>query len=215
MKTLLCSFLFVAAALLLPGCANVLVKKHAGDKLAELDPQIWEGRWIGADGVACTTKILKDKNLVEVRSTQPGEEDEVILLQVREFKDRLVGTALPKPGEKQEEEGLPFFRIAATENHLAVFMPVEDIFKQAVKAGTLPGRVHEAKKQAAASSDAVNLDYDRTSLDQFGAAELEKLPLKVKGSVLECFDPDPAMVFVREKKPETPGEGEKPGGTEK
>jgi len=215
MNALLSSFLLCVTILLLPGCANVLVKKPAGDKLAELDPQIWEGRWIGADGLTCTTKILADKNVVEIRSHTPGEEDEVILLQVRELKDRVVGTALPKPGEKEEEEGLPFFRIAASENHIAVFMPVEDIFKNAVKAGTLPGKVHEARKKPAASTDAVNLDYDRTSLDQFGAAELDKLPLKVKGRVLECFDPDPVMVFVREKKPETPAAGDKPGGTEK
>jgi hypothetical protein len=215
MKTLHYALLLCAAALFLPGCASVLVKKPAGDKPAELNPEIWEGRWIGADGLICTTKIVEAGKQIEIRSSTPGEEDEVLMLQVRQLKDRLVATALPKPGEKPDEDGLPFFRIAATENHIATFMPVEDIFNKAVKAGTLAGKVKEAKKQEQGAPNELNLNYDITSLESFGSAELEKLPLTRKGSVLECFDPDPAMVFVREKKPDKPGEGGKPDGTEK
>ncbi len=208
MKTPLFALILSVAVLLLPGCANVLVKSPAGDQPAELDAQIWEGRWIGADGMHCTSKIIDDGKQVEIRATSPGEEDEVLRLQVRQLKDRLVATALPKPGEKPDEEGLPFFRIAATENHIAVFMPVEDIFKKAVKGGTLAGKVKEAKKRPPGDTTDLQFDYDITSLEKFGAAELDKLPLAVKGRVLECFDPDPAMVFVREKKPEPEAQAE-------
>jgi hypothetical protein len=183
---------FLFAAFAFTGCSTVNIKQPAGDKAMTLEPEIWEGTWRGADGVRCVSKILDPaKGLIEIGSSSPGEKEETFYLAVHELNDRLVATAVPKPGEKIRNEGVGFFRIAIADEHVALFLPVERIFKGAVAKGTIAGMILKAKNQN---------DRDVIILDKFGAAELDKLPLEKKGSVLECFDPDPALVFVKEKK---------------
>lgn len=190
------------AVMVFTGCTTVNVKQPAGDNVAKLDPEKWEGTWLGADGLRCVVKIADPaKGLLEIRSTSPGEKEDTFYLVVRELKDRLVATAAPKPGEEiPPDEGAGFFRIAIADPHVALFMPRDELFKAAVLNKAIAGNVRKAdlnKKD----------DRDFTLLDKFGAAELDKLPLDKKGSVTECFDPDPGLVFVREKAPATREKG--------
>jgi|GEM_PF-3856362 len=204
MKTIIRFFALCSCAVVVfTGCSTVNVKQPAGDKVATLEAGKWEGTWLGADGLRCVVKIADPaKGLLEIRSKAPGEKEDTFHLVVRELKDRLVATAAPKPGEEvPADEGAGFFRIAIDEHHVVLFMPDEKLFKEAVTGKTIGGNVRK-------KDPAKDIDRDLTTLDKFGAAELDKLPLSKKGSVVECFDPDPALVFVREKTPAAPEKGQ-------
>ena len=205
MKTIVRLFAVCSCAVsMLAACSTVNVKQPAGDKAATLDPEKWEGTWLGADGLRCVAKIADPaKGLLEIRSTSPGDKEEVSYLIVRELKDRLVATVAAKPGEKiPEESGAGFFRIAMADEHVVLFMPRGELFSKAVTNKQIAGTIRKADKSN-------QIDRDLTVLDKFGSAEVDKLPLAKKGSVLECFDPDPAFVVVREKPPAAKEQGSK------
>jgi len=178
---------------LITGCAVVTVKKPAGDKPAELDPALWSGSWIGADSAKCAMRILDEKkSVVEFRGKQPDEREDVVTLTVNELGDRLVATV-----KETEDESCLFFRIAISNDHLALFMPNEKLLKEAVEKGLLAGRV--IKPERPKDPKAMPIGGDQTILEQFGSAEAGKL-----GGVLQCFEPDPGLVYIREKAPPPP-----------
>jgi hypothetical protein len=189
------------------GCSTVTVKKPAGDKVAKLDPAVWEGTWRGADNFRGASTI-KDpaKGLVEFRSLAPDEKKDTVTLTIRELKDKLVATVTGKQGE----ESTAFFRIAATEDHITAFLPRLEFFKEAVASGKVAGEIR--KTGANPDKDRKPAAPDSVVLNQFGAAEVDQISLPNKGSAVECFESDPGMVLVREKKPaKTNGEKKQPG----
>ncbi len=186
---------------LFTGCAGVTVKKPAGDKPAELDPALWSGSWIGADRAKCTVRVLDEKkSLVEFRGRQPDGKEDVMTLTVNELGDRLVATV-----EETEGESYLFFRIAISNDHVALFMPNEKLLKEAVEKGLLAGRIIKPEKPK--DPKAMPIGGDQTILEQFGAAEAGKL-----GGVLQCFEPDPGLVLIREKVPPPPAAKPKKAG---
>jgi hypothetical protein len=191
-----------AVAALLTGCTTVVVKKPAGDEVPVLDPKIWEGTWRGSDEARCVSKI-KDaaQGLVEVRSKSPGEDEETFHLKIRQLKERLVATAVPGPGESvPADAGAAFFRISITEDYVALFVPREALFKDAVQSGKIAGYFREGDRSKN------QLAQNMTTLNQFGGAEVDKLPLANKDSCVECFEPDPVLVMIR-LKPRTSDSG--------
>ena len=78
------------------------------------------------DAVAGTRAVILD-----TRKTTPGLRD------LEKYSVRCGGGA----SHRRDLSSM----VLITENHIAVFMPVEDVFKRAVKAGTIPGKVKEAK----------------------------------------------------------------------
>lgn len=198
-------FFGILAIFGLTGCNTVTVKKPAGDKVATLDPKIWEGTWVGPDGFRGTSRI-KDasKGLVEFRSLAPGEKKDSATLIIRELKDRLVGTAY---GEGSKESAA-FLRVSATEHHLALFLPNHKLFKEAVASGKIAGEMKKSGfVQAAPSKDQPDNNHKpepqggvMIDLPQFGAAEVDRMPLHDAGNAAECFETDPDLVLVKEKK---------------
>jgi hypothetical protein len=197
---LFASLLLSVTTLAFNGCNIVTVKKPAGDKVARLDPKIWEGTWRGADNSRGTTTIKDQaKGLVEFRSLAPDEKKDSVTLTIRELKDRLVATAAGKAGEEAA-----FFRIAATEDHIAIFAPDFKVFREAVASGKIAGEVVKSKfSLVPPDKDRKPETQESIILKQFGAAELAKMDLHSPGSATECFSADPDMVIVREKKPES------------
>lgn len=185
------TLLFGVFAFLMPGCGMVVVKKPAGDAVPELDPAIWNGKWIGDDGSRGVCRI-KDRaaGIVEVRCRPRGEAETALVLIVRELKDRLVVSV---HGQNDATGGGNlFFRIAATKEHMAFFPPRFEIFRDAVRKGKIAGEEQKVK---------MNLKETESSniaLEKFGSAEAERLLAPGDDSVLQFFEPDPATVFVRE-----------------
>ncbi len=90
--------------------------------------------------------------------------------------------------EDDEDQG--FLRVAITDDHVVLFLPDEKHIKQAVETGRISGTVRKPERKQN------QMGGDRTLLEQFGAAEADKI-----GGVLACFEPDPAFVLIRDDRP--------------
>jgi len=203
MKALRCTFAFAAVGLLFPGCSAVTTKKPAGDSVAKLDPAVWESVWRGPDNFR-TVSTIKDpaKGLVELRSLDPKESKDRLILTIRNLDGRLVATA----SGKADATGMAFFRIAATPEHVSGFAPRLDLFKEAVASKKIEGEVRQSETKV---GDKTKNSPVQTLviLDQFGSAEVNRMFPEGQRNVISCFDPDPDIILVREKAPVKPEAG--------
>jgi hypothetical protein len=185
-------------ALLLTCCGTPMVKQIAGDKVPEnLAEHLCKSSWKAPDGTVCTFRIEDEaKGMVEMRTLRDGEEDKSQLA-FRTLGERMVVTVR---GKEQAENGEPaaFCRAAIGDDHIALFLPDNEVLKNAVKNGLVAGKIHEDTVWWG-TKDEKNVKKQKIEiavLEKFGLIEAEKL-----GGVLDCFDADPATVLVREVAP--------------
>lgn len=194
MKT---SAAFLSAVCLVLGfssCSNIMVKQPAGDKVPELKAEVWEGTWLGADGFRGQSLIVNAKEgIVEIKSLEEPDEKPAVV-KVRELGSRVVVTAVDKDDPKGPA---PFMRAAVSDDYAAFFPIKEETFMTAVKNGKLRGKI-EVKKYGPDNSG----ERSEAVLESLTGAEAKGISVAAAEDTAALFEADPALVLVREKRPE-------------
>ena len=183
MRTKLILFLPLLAVLAVSsGC--VASRTPVGDKVAALEPKIWNGKWRDGDGGVVTTKI-KDARVGIVRMTNKaawlkrGETHEILV--------RMLG-----PLTIANEEmggGYGFGRVVNDGTHLVVFGADRSVFERLIKRHEIAGEIERDKQRKPTGACSIEglsrKDYQRLKNEGFDVRSL--------------FEEDPSTVLVRDK----------------
>lgn len=145
---LLLSFLGLTA------CESVFVEQPLGDEVVVLEEALWQGQWSNGEIVITTTIIDAEKGILQaawVERGQLGGELEMATGYVRRTGE-VTYLNLPNhdsdtlPGEDTAEaKALEYHwaRLQHNEHRALLWWPNQERFRDAVKAGTLPGTIKE------------------------------------------------------------------------
>jgi hypothetical protein len=178
-RLILCLPLLAATALT-SGC--VTSKTPVGDKVAALKPEIWNAKWLDADGEIVRSKITNEKLGIVRMTLQPS------LLKPRETHEELVRMLGPLTIANQKTDGgYQFGRVAIDHNHLVVFNPNDSLFLSLIKHHEIAGKVdRDAHGKPTGSATIQGLSYkdcQRLKKEGFDTRSL--------------FDDDPSTVLIR------------------
>ena len=172
------------------GC--VICKTPVGDKVARLNPQEWNGKWVGGDGGIIWTKIKDAKlGIVELTAGQPFPKPrltEEIL--VRNLGPLLIGNQ-KAVGDQKADNGYKFGRISIDATHFVIFDANESVFSNLVRRHELAGKLDRDKNGKPTGNGGC-------ILERFSDKEYRRL--KEQGFDLRSlFNEDPDTVLVRYK----------------
>ncbi len=177
--------LLALASVLLNGC--VASRTPVGDKVATLDPKIWNAKWRDGSGAAMRTRIKDAKlGIVEMIRlkpwTKPGLGDS-------DREDLLVRTLGPDmiANEPASGVGYQFERIVTDGSSLVAFDPNESVFEGLISRHELGGKIDRDKKGKSSGS---------CTIDGFSERDYRRLE-KEGFSLQTLFNQDPAKVFIR------------------
>jgi len=145
---LLLSFLWLTA------CESVFVEQPMGDEVVVLEEDLWEGQWSNGEIVITTTIMDAEKGKLQAAWVERGKlggELEMATGYVRRTGD-VTYLNLPNkdndadPGEASGEVkplGYHWARLQQDRHRAILWWPDQHRFRDAVKAGTLPGTIKE------------------------------------------------------------------------
>ena len=153
MKTLyrmlwLCSFLGLTA------CESVFVEQPLGDEVVILDEALWQGQWSNGEIVITTTVMDAEKGILQAAWVERGKlggELEMATGYVRRTGD-VTYLNLPNSNNdvsldegSDEKKALEYhWALLQHDEHRAIlWWPDQNRFRDAVKAGNLPGTIKE------------------------------------------------------------------------
>jgi hypothetical protein len=178
-------FLPLLAALAL--CSCVTSRTPVGDKVAALDPKVWNAKWRAGDGEAMRTRI-KDARLGIVEVTRlapwtkpkPGDVDREDLL-VRMLGGEIIAN-------EKEAGGFEFERVAIDGSRMVAFEPNEPVFEALINRHEMSGTIDRNKNGQSSGSCTIG-----------GFSERDYKRLVKRGfAVQTLFNEDPAEVFIRD-----------------
>ena len=163
--------------LMLSACESVYVEQPLGEEVVVLDEALWQGQWSNGEIVITTSIIDAEKGILQAAWIERGEhgaELEMATGYVRRTGERIY-LNLPNfdqdetPGKAPEVQAseLPaqspnvqyHWALLALDKHQAsLWWPNQDRFRDAVKAGTLPGTVKEDEDVLLGALNAGHLD---------------------------------------------------------
>lgn len=177
----------------LSACESVFVEQPLGQEVVVLDEALWQGHWSNGEIVITTTVIDAEKGILQAAWIERGEhgaELEMATGYVRKTGERIY-LNLPNydsdesPAESANESTLQaskpeyhWARLVLDEHQASMWWPNQERFRDAVKAGTLPGSVKE-------DQDVLLGDLSAEQLDLINSPE---------ANLLNWTEP---MVFVR------------------
>ena len=187
-KILYRTLLFLSI-LWLSACDSVFVQQPLGDEVMLLDQGLWQGQWSNGEMVIITTIIDAEKGILQAAWIERGEHGaqlEMATGYVRKSGD-LIYLNLPNLDRKETEvakspvTSAPEYnwaRLVVDEHSATMWWPNQNRFRDAVKAGTLPGIIKE--------------DQD-VVLDELSSAHLQIIN-SPEANLLSWTEP---LVFVR------------------
>ncbi len=138
----------------LTACESVFVQQPLGEEVVVLDEAAWQGRWSNGEIVITTSVIDAEKGTLQAAWIERGEngaELEMATGYVRRTGERIY-LNLPNFDGEEATTGSTL-KTGATEYHWArlvledhqalMWWPNQERFRDAVKAGTMPGTIKE------------------------------------------------------------------------
>lgn len=138
----------------LTACESVFVEQPMGDEVVVLDKALWQGQWSTGEVVITTTIIDADKGILQaawLERREQGAEMEMATGYVRKSGE-VIYLNLPNYDRDEltkpdtDEEKRPEYhwaRLALDEHRAVLWWPDQENFRDAVKAGTLPGTIKD------------------------------------------------------------------------
>lgn len=166
-----CRFLALLSLLGLAACESVFVKQPLGDEVVVLDKALWEGQWSNGEVVITTTVMDAEKGILQAAWVERGQDGarlematgfvrqtgNVIYLNLPNHDDERSdglnaaesSEATPPnpeiPGAGSSQSEYHWARLALDEHRALMWWPSQERFRDAVKAGNLPGIIKEDK----------------------------------------------------------------------
>lgn len=163
--------LLLLSLLGLSACESVFVEQPLGEEVVVLDDALWQGQWSNGEIVIMTSVISAEKGILQAAWIERGEQGaelEMATGYVRKTGERIYlnlpnldrnETPGKAPGERSKDSspdsspaGLPaqpakpeyhWARLVLDKHQASLWWPHQERFRDAVKAGTLPGTVKE------------------------------------------------------------------------
>lgn len=152
----------VLGVLALTACESVFVEQPLGEEVVVLEDAAWQGQWSNGEVVITTSIIDADKGILQAAWLERGEhgaELEMATGYVRRTGERIY-LNLPKPdpagvaanspddaGAHEYPKDSPreyhWARLVLEDHQAQMWWPNQERFRDAVKAGTLPGRIKD------------------------------------------------------------------------
>ncbi len=138
----------------LTACESVYVEQQLGEDILVLEEKLWQGQWSNGEMVITTTIIDAEKGILQAAWVERGElggELEIATGYVRRTGD-VTYLNLPNfdsdavPGEDKGEVKTSEYnwaRLQLDQHRAVLWWPDQNRFREAVKAGTLPGTIRE------------------------------------------------------------------------
>ena len=170
-----CSFFLIA------GCSSVYSINPVGEKPAQIDAALWDGNWLGADGVMTIKVIDADGGILQVAWIEDMklEKYQVYLM---ESGNWLFFNLKDEDQEGDEEDpGYFWGRIKKDDNSITLWDPDISKFRALVTEGVLPGEAKKSGKDNEHDSDVI--------LGELTAEHLRIIVSEEKGVLFDWDDP--------------------------
>jgi hypothetical protein len=135
------TFVLGAIALVLAGCARVIVPEPAGEKPVALVPSEWNGLWLAGDNALRIEVLDAEKGLLRLAWIEDGKTPklETADVHIRESGDHRFASM--RVNEITNAVRYVFGRIKKEKRQMVAWMPDSAAMKSWVQAGKLPGKI--------------------------------------------------------------------------
>jgi len=131
----------ICVALALSACNAVYTKAPVGETVVQLNPDEWQGTWLGDEMVVVTTVLDAEKGILQAAWIERGEKGATLETEksfIRASGDFLYANAIDTDAE---ELRYVWFRVDKSASKLTTWAPNLEAFTAMVKDGRLPGVV--------------------------------------------------------------------------
>lgn len=168
-----CRMLLLTSFLWLTGCESVFVAQPLGDEVVVLEEKLWQGQWSNGEMVITTTIINAEKGILQAAWVERGElggELEMATGYVRRTGG-VIYLNLPNldsdalPDEDAGDDKVPEYhwaRLQQDEHRAVLWWPSQERFRDAIRAGTLPGTIREGHDVVLGQLNEQQLQYINT-----------------------------------------------------
>jgi hypothetical protein len=130
-------------ALLLQGCANVLVDKPIGLEPSTITASEWDGSWFNPGGTLTVKVVDGDRGLIDIASIETKDDGLKMESHRLVLKEAGKWTLASMKADKDEGSGWLWGRIKKDEKQIIFWLPKVDEFKKLVTDGRLPGQIRD------------------------------------------------------------------------
>ncbi len=187
-------YLIILIALLISSCSFVGSEKPLGNKAYILKSEEWNGLWRNVktpDQFFFIKVDNRKKNLIRIIAVNAEKNDwETVNMKASFFTDdKLLFLNILKSefdekdkkesGKKETKDVFLWFLVKKSKNKIEVFLPVENLFKEAINSGKLKGKIKNDLILIESSSDEIVSFIKKTGIfkafDKDNALELKRI----------------------------------------